>query len=324
MIRFPHEKPGEDGSPHRQRTSAALPEGRDCPGLTAYRCMMGMSRRRFLVGSGAVLAAGGATVGLLDATDHSLFERGPHRVGLSSSPNRGFAPSGAAERSGSLQSRFMGRSVNWTVSRPGGGGPLDGIIFCLHGYHEDNRFAFDQIHVPDAAASVGLRVAVAAVEGGTDSYWHKRSDGTDALSMLLYEFIPQVREMIGKVPQALMGWSMGGYGSLLAAERDPKSFVAIAPASPALWLTPGQTAPGAFDSPADFYANDVFTGIDNLKGLAVAIACGTEDPFYDATRHLVAEMTFPHSAFFGPGYHEASYWQSVAPEQLSVIRAALQ
>lgn len=269
------------------------------------------------------MAAGGAGLGALDAADHSLFERGLHRVGLASSPDKTFASSGATQESGSLQSRYMRGSVNWTVSHPAGTGSVEGIVFCLHGYTQDHRFAFDQIHLPDAAASVGLRVAVAAVEGGTDSYWHRRADGTDALSMLLYEFIPKVRAMIGDVPHALMGWSMGGYGALLAAERDPKGFVAVAPASPALWLTPGQTAPGAFDSPTDYYDNDVFTGIDALKGMTIAVACGTGDPFYSATQHLVGEMSFPHSAFYGPGYHDTSYWRSVAPEQLRAIQPVL-
>jgi hypothetical protein len=83
--------------------------------------------------------------------------------------------------------------------------PLRGIIFCLHGYDEDHRFAFDQIHVPDVAASVGLRAAVAGVDGGPGSYWHKRADGTDALSMLLHEFVPMVRGMVGPLPQAVIG-----------------------------------------------------------------------------------------------------------------------
>ncbi len=139
--------------------------------------------------------------------------------------------------------------------------------------------AFNQIQVPDAAALVGLRVIVAAVDGGPDSYWHKRVDGADALSMLLDEFVPLVRAQVGDLPQALMGWSMGGYGGLLAAERGRTSFAGVAPASPALWLTPGETAPGAFDSPYDFYQNDVFAGIERLRGMSVAVACGTADPF---------------------------------------------
>jgi enterochelin esterase-like enzyme len=134
--------------------------------------------------------------------------------------------------------------------------------------------------------------------------------------MLLDEFVPLVRTMVGDVPQALMGWSMGGYGALLAAERASEDFVAVAPASPALWLTPGATAPGAFDSPIDFYANDVFTGIAGLRGQTIAVACGTGDPFYSATRALVAKIAYPHSTFFGPGFHDDGYWRSVAPDQL--------
>jgi enterochelin esterase-like enzyme len=282
-----------------------------------------LSRRRFLFGAGTLTAAGVAAVAGVDVTDHSLFQRGVHRIGLASSPNRQFPPSGATERSGSLDSRYMGGHIGWTVSLPEGDAPPTGVIICLHGYHDNHRFAFDQIHLPDAAASVGLGVAVAAVDGGTDSYWHKRINGTDALSMLLLEFIPMVRTVVGDVPQTLMGWSMGGYGALLAAERDPSNFVGVAPASPALWLKSSATAPGAFDNPADFYANDVFTHVDALQKMAVATACGTGDPFYAATRHLVDSMNFPHKAFFGPGYHDAAYWRSVAPDQLRALSSVL-
>jgi S-formylglutathione hydrolase FrmB len=176
--------------------------------------------------------------------------------------------------------------------------------------------AFDQIDVPEAAALVGLRVIVAGVDGGADSYWHKRVDGTDPLAMLIDEFIPLVRGLVGDLPQAVMGWSMGGYGALLAAERARSSFVGVAPASAALWLTPGSLAPGAFDGPADFSANDVFTDVDRLSGLVVAVACGIGDPFYESTMALVAKMDFPHSAVYGEGFHVDAYWRSVAPGQL--------
>lgn len=280
------------------------------------------SRRTFLVGTGMAVAAA-AALGAVDLADHSLFERGVHRIGLAPSPDRRFPPSGAAEQSGSINSRYMGGKVGWTVSHPAGAARPSGVIFCLHGYHENHRFPFDQIHLPDAAALVGLRVAVAAVDGGADSYWHKRANGTDALSMLLLEFVPMVRAMVGDIPLSLMGWSMGGYGALLAAERAPSKFVGVAPASPALWLTPGATAPGAFDSPADFYANDVFTSLTTLRDMTVAVACGTGDPFYTATRHLVDDMDFPPETFFGPGFHDADYWRNVAPDQLRALGPTL-
>jgi S-formylglutathione hydrolase FrmB len=141
--------------------------------------------------------------------------------------------------------------------------------------------------------------------------------------MLLEEFVPMVRTMVGDLPQALMGWSMGGYGAFLAAERARNHFVAVAPASPAIWLTPGATAPGAFDSPADFYANDVLNDLSALSGMVIAVACGTSDPFYATTRDLISHMSYPRTDFFGPGFHDATYWASVAPHQLRAIAPAL-
>jgi S-formylglutathione hydrolase FrmB len=141
--------------------------------------------------------------------------------------------------------------------------------------------------------------------------------------MLLKEFVPMVRSMVGDLPQAVMGWSMGGFGALLAAERARSQFVAVAPASPAIWLNPGDTAPGAFDSPADFYANNVFNDLSALNGMAVAVACGTSDPFYATTQNLVAHMSYPHTDLFGPGFHDATYWASVAPQQLRAIAPVL-
>ena len=137
--------------------------------------------------------------------------------------------------------------------------------------------------------------------------------------MLLDEFIPLVRDRVGPLPQAILGWSMGGYGALLAAERATHRFHAVAPASPALWLAPGDTAPGAFDSPADFYANNVYTGVNRLRALKVAVFCGTSDPFYTSTRHLVDLMHYPHEARFASGGHDDIYWRSVAPAQLQAI-----
>lgn len=282
-----------------------------------------MTRRRFLTAGGAVAATAVSAAGLFDLVDHSEFQRGLHHLGLSSSPDKRVPSFGTTEHTGSLTSRFMRNPVGWTMSHPPGSEPPTGIIFCLHGRGADHRFAFDTIHLPDVAASIGLRVAVAAVDGNDHSYWHKRADGTDALSMLLEEFVPIIRQMVGPLPQAVMGWSMGGYGALLAAERDRDAFVAVAPTSPALWLSPSDTAPGAFDSSSDFYANDVFSGVERLAGHTIAVACGSGDPFYGATRHLVAEMNYPHTALFGPGYHDPSYWRSIAPSQLRALQPSL-
>ncbi len=269
------------------------------------------------------MAAGAAAAGGLDLFDHGLVEQGLHHFGLAESPSLRLPSASTVEHTGTLASRFMRRPLGWTITVPAGAPAPTGVVICLHGKGGSHRTAFDDVHVPDAAAFVGLRVAVAGVDGGADSYWHRRADGTDAMSMLLEEFLPVVDHVVGRRPRALMGWSMGGYGALLAAETARSEFVAVAPASPAMWLTPGETAPGAFDSAADFYAHDALTGASALAGLAVAVACGTGDPFYHVTWELVARMSYPHTAIFGPGFHDSAYWSSVAPDQLRAIGSVL-
>jgi hypothetical protein len=93
-------------------------------------------------------------------------------------------------------------------------------------------------------------------------------------------------------------------------------------ASPALWTRAADTVPGAFDSAADFRANDVFAGVDQLSTVVVRVDCGSDDPFYDASKQFVARLSGRPYSSFGHGFHDAAYWRTVAPEQVKSIAAA--
>jgi enterochelin esterase-like enzyme len=184
--------------------------------------------------------------------------------------------------------------------------------------------AFRDVHVPDVVAAAGLPLAVAAVDGGSNSYWHPRADGRDPLTMLLEEFVPLVEERIGAAPpRALLGWSMGGYGALLAAERAPERFRAVVAASPALWTEPGATPGIAFDGSDDYHRNDVFAGTAKLAPLTVRVDCGADDSFADAARAFADRLPHPNPGAFTAGFHDAAYWRSVAPAEIATIGAAL-
>ncbi len=73
------------------------------------------------------------------------------------------------------------------------------------------------------------------------------------------EVIPLVVRRFGIDPQrlAIGGISMGGFGAYDLALKYPGRFCAVGGHSPALWFDGSETAPGAFDSAADFERNDV-------------------------------------------------------------------
>ncbi|HEX3424927.1 MAG TPA: alpha/beta hydrolase-fold protein [Acidimicrobiales bacterium] len=106
------------------------------------------------------------------------------------------------------------------------------MVYCLNGYHADHHFAFDQIQLPDVIAMLKAPLGVAAVDGGADSYRHRRANGSDTLTMLLDEFLPFVEQRTKTTRRALGGWSMGGYGAPLVAETAPDRIFGVAAASP--------------------------------------------------------------------------------------------
>jgi S-formylglutathione hydrolase FrmB len=174
------------------------------------------------------------------------------------------------------------------------------------------------------AASAGLPpFAVVAVDGG-GSYWHRRDTGEDAGAMVLNELLPMLTEQgLDTSRVGFLGWSMGGYGALLLGARlGPARTAAICAVSPALWLSPGAAAPGAFDGPADFVANSVF-GLFALGAIPLRIDCGYDDPFSAATAEFIAGLPSPPAGGFSPGGHDGGFWSSQLPAEIAWIAPLL-
>jgi enterochelin esterase-like enzyme len=207
--------------------------------------------------------------------------------------------------------------IGWSLAIPNRAPAA--VVVCLHGAFEDHRFAFADIHLHDVVAEAKAPLVVASVDGGSRSYWHKRTNGLDPQAMLLDEFLPLVDEAVGaKLPKVLLGWSMGGYGAVLIAERHPEEFVGFCAASPGLWATYAEAKPAAFDGRADYDANNVFDHLDRVRHLKSRVDCGIWDPFIGESRRLAAALGYPAGGF-GPGYHDDAYWRSIAPGQIASI-----
>lgn len=277
--------------------------------------MQKTSRRSFLFGGlGALVGAAGSVVAMEET---SLGER----LGLRSGPDYRPADGRVPVTSGSFDSTHLRTKVGWSLAMPKGRAPL-GTLFCLHGRSGDHTRAFQQLRLHDMVAEQHLPLAIAAVDGADHSYWHRRADGTDAMAMLLQELVPMIEARTGTSRRALYGWSMGGYGALLAAGRDPDRFAAVVALSPALWTAPARSAPGAFDGAEDFRANDVFALRDQLARVPVRISCGDSDPFASATKAFVAGLPSAQVQF-NTGAHTAAYWRSVSPAALAFVASHL-
>ena len=238
-----------------------------------------------------------------------------HIAGLLDAGGHAPPPSDVAVEYRTFESEAMRGPVSYALASPAADVPL---VYALHGRGADDSFAVEQIRLQDFLTAAGVEATVVGVDGGPSSYWHPRRNGVDALGMLVRELVPLVESTFGNGRRALVGWSMGGYGALLAASRFPELFPVVVATAPALWRRADETAPGAFDGELDFKAHDVFTATDRLAGVTLRLDCGRDDPFVDAVEDFAARLPDAELAV-GRGFHDAATWRRMAPAQAAFL-----
>jgi len=272
-----------------------------------------VSRRTFLVG-GAV--AGAAAVGGLvwGVHEDAIPLPGPIARRLADKGPDGVVPSVPPGRQGvtTRHSNARGQDVAFYTAVPDGYGDGHGLPVCLvlHGASATADsyvgFGFGQF-LTDAARRNGKPFVLAGATGRPDG-WAPPHPGDDPLGMV-HDEIPRWCDDLGFDSSRLVawGWSLGGRGSLLLAERYPGFVRAVAAFSPAI-----QTG------------DDVFTGAASLAGTSIGLWCGKSDGFYDAVRALRDDLpTPPEIAAFDKGAHTRGYWNRITPAAFDFIAAHL-
>ncbi|OKI81637.1 alpha/beta hydrolase [Micromonospora sp. CB01531] len=296
---------------------------------------MPVTRRRLLQSFGATAGLAGLGAGGVALVDAEVL---PGRSVLNRTLGRCDARPPDAPRApaplpvtGTFRSAARRREVAFAIAYPPGHAPGARLPVCLalHGYAADARSAVGAAGYPEVLAGAlphgAAPFALAAPDGG-DGYWHPHA-GDDPLGMLVDEFLPLLAERGLRTDRvAVAGWSMGGYGALLAALTHPGRFRAVAATSPAIfhsYADAERVNAGAFDSAAEWARYDVTARAREFAGLPVRIAIGAADPFARAVRTLRDRLPDPGVVQIPTGCHDTDFWRSVAPEQVRVISAAL-
>jgi S-formylglutathione hydrolase FrmB len=237
---------------------------------------------------------------------------------------------GILESGSFVSAARRGRRTGWSISYPSGGRTGLPVLVVLHGLGNSHRTAFAGLDLDGAQARLeartGARFAIASVDGGT-TYWHRHPSGEDAGAMVLEELLPLLRRRGLRTDRvALLGWSMGGYGALrLGAILGPSRCAAVAAESPALWTDGAGASRSGFEDAAEYAAYSVMGHERDLHGIPVRVDCGTDDPFYAATREYVAGFTVRDRPLtrFASGGHDQAYWRRTAPAQLRFVASHL-
>lgn len=201
------------------------------------------------------------------------------------------------------------------------------VAVVLHGRGGDHSSAatlgYDRF-LAAAVAGGTPPFAVVSVDGG-DTYWHRRASGDDPVAMIRHELLPSLAARGLRTDRiALQGWSMGGYGALLLAERWKAGMVAgVAAMSPAIFADYPSSSDVAFDDEADFTANDLFRATAGLAQVAVRIDCGADDPFAAQSARFRAAVRPTPAGGESAGGHDDRFWHRMLPGQLDFVGRTL-
>ncbi|HEX2772051.1 MAG TPA: alpha/beta hydrolase family protein [Micromonosporaceae bacterium] len=208
--------------------------------------------------------------------------------------------------------------------RSGGGEPP--VLYLLHGLSDDDTAWTRHTSIERYVAPLGLAVVMPQAgrsfytdEEHGNRYWTYLSEELPAVCRSFFRLSDRRSDTF------VAGLSMGGYGAVKWALRDPGRFSAAVSLSGALDIgsrVRNETRPidprvwhTVFgDRSVDGSSDDLLSLLDKPADVplpAFYVSCGTEDHLYeDNLRFAEAarKRNVPLTVDFGPGEHDWTYW----------------
>jgi S-formylglutathione hydrolase FrmB len=209
-------------------------------------------------------------------------------------------------------------------------------LYLLHGLSDDDTIWCRRTSIERYVAPLGLAVIMPQVHRSfyTDEvhgnrYWTFLSEELPVIARAFFRLSDRREDTF------VAGLSMGGYGALKWALREPDRFAAAASLSGALDIAGRQRAGGPpedpdrlnrvfGDKPVAGTGNDLMWLLDQTDTSAAVprlhVSCGTEDALYDANRtfHDACRANgVDVTVDFGPGEHDWGYWDAKIQEVLA-------
>ncbi|MFG3684770.1 alpha/beta hydrolase [Micromonospora sp. NPDC047740] len=208
------------------------------------------------------------------------------------------------------------------------------VLYLLHGLSDDDTIWTRRTAIERYVAPLGL--AVVMPQAGR-SFYADEAHGNRYWTFLSEE-LPEICHSFFRLSDRradtfVAGLSMGGYGAIKWALRDPGRFAAAASLSGALDVTRRRDHPTSPVNPAVWHTvwgdREVPGTDDDTVALlervgsdlpALYVACGTEDFLYEdnirfveAARHRGVPVTVE----FSPGDHDWAYWDAKIQDVLA-------
>ncbi|MFJ8577991.1 alpha/beta hydrolase [Micromonospora sp. NPDC093277] len=208
------------------------------------------------------------------------------------------------------------------------------VLYLLHGLSDDDTIWTRRTSIERYVAALGLAVVMPQA---ARSFYSDETHGNRYWTFLSDE-LPEVchsffRLSTRRQDTFVAGLSMGGYGAMKWALRDPGRFAAAASLSGALDVTRRRDHPTAPVDPAVWHTvwddrEVTGTDADTIALLeragddlpALYVACGTEDFLYEDNLRFVdtaRRRGVPLTVDFSPGAHDWAYWDAKIQDVLA-------